>query len=569
MQHFLANKTVKLFLTIVMVGELISSCGCVSGSAGLVDKKKGKDLDAMEADAQAGRNYFFGKAYGAAENKIAAHARGLHVNKPLYECELTSIALLAGDRARARTHLKEAIRLLEVLYDAKTEREAASLWGKESAKVYKGDPYERAMLYTLYGVSLLEDGDVDNALAAFKRALLMDGDTEKHLFQSDFGLVQLLAAKCFEMRGETEQRDVMLKEVYKSFVGHPGGRETLRQEILREYDFAKRENALTEKHPSIGIQRCFAWGGVDWVAADLGIPADAAKWIHACKPSRDLGFNALLLGWRGRGPRMLRTGEYGEKRLIVPGRIDGIPEEQFTARVAPHGEVCEAIPFLGDISFQATTRGGRPMDNVLRDQAMIRNIMATSGNVLLVGGLATGLAASNNNSGDAAIAAAAIIVAALAIHYTAKQMHPEADVRSWQCLPYALDVFPMTVPVGRCEVVVTGWNCASPFASKTVQVERTENSKFICIHFVSPLIPYSSLPATSGGSADGQLLAALIVHPEYDVNGDGEISPDEYRAAMRLIKKQYDANGDSLLDSDEASSLQKEREAQMQKRMGR
>ena len=571
MQKILRSKTVRLFFSIIMVGEIIATAGCATKNSSVVVRKSSKEREAMEVEVQKGRNLFFENAFPAAEKNINGFAAEQHVNKPLYECELASVALLSGDKKKVQAHLKEAIRLLDVLYDAKSEKEAASLWGKESAKVYKGDPYERALLYTFYGLMLLEDNDVDNALASFKRALLMDGDTKERKYQSDFALVQLLAAKCYELRKENDMRDIMLKEAYRSFISFPGARETLLATIKREYEFAKRENVLHTKGLNPSLLQYFSWGGVEAVTQELSLDQDVTSWIKQHAKPNNLDFNTLLIGWQGRGPKMYRTGEYGEIRMISPGFKDGDMRQQYSAQVMSDSRIYDAIPLLGDVSYQATTRGGRQMDNVLRNQALIKKTMAITGDSLITAGFVTGLARStgNSNSEGAAIVALSLILLAITIHVVASQIYSDADVRNWRCLPYELNIFPVKIPSGKQEVYISSWLFASPVAAKMLTVEHKEDRALTYIHFVSPHNQSERIPGVMGDFSETYLQDALISHPELDSNGDFEISPSEFKEAMKAIMKQYDVNKDSFIDRQESELIKKNRDEQLDKRMGR
>ena len=121
------------------------------------------EIDALENRANIFRNQFFQKDYsGAIEGFDELISSTLTVSTPLYLLELSSTHLANGDTAQARSNLLEAESMLRSFYDEDSEASALSLWGGESEKVYKGDPYERSMLYIYLGLLLLENNDIDN-----------------------------------------------------------------------------------------------------------------------------------------------------------------------------------------------------------------------------------------------------------------------------------------------------------------------------------------------------------------------------------------------------------------------
>jgi len=77
----------------------------------------------------------------------------------------------AGDLEVARTALDGALQITEaVIYDPAKSREIASLSGEERTKIFKGEPYERALCNLYRGLIYLADGEYDSARACFMRA---------------------------------------------------------------------------------------------------------------------------------------------------------------------------------------------------------------------------------------------------------------------------------------------------------------------------------------------------------------------------------------------------------------
>lgn len=561
------------FMSFVLATTLLASTGCTTSS---VVKKNAKELATLEETADQGRVHFFNGNYDEASTAITPCASEQHVNQPLYKCELASIALLSGDKNAAEADIKEAIRLLEVLYDKASEKRAKSLWGRESEKVYKGDPYERATLYMLYGMILLEKGEVDNALASFKRALLMDGDTEKSQYQSDFGLIQFLAAKCHALRGEVEQRDVMLKAACDSYLAQPGVADGFARAIRRDYELARSATGTVPRPPSRLLANMCAWGGVDELAKRFDFSDEIKTWLTVHAPiEKGMSFNTLVVGWDGQGPSMSRTGEYGEKRIIHAGYKVGDFRQAYACCTQPGGAFEDGYPWLGNVTYQATTRGGRKMDNVLENKALFKSVSDKAGNAMIVGGAAgMGLAAFNNSSSDPYVAAISggIMLVGLIFKGVSYMTKTEADIRCWQCLPNEFSVTPLTLPEGETEVAMTCWIFSAPTVVRTTKVVCRAQSPVTFVHLATPRMGDGTefYPGYfDGKDSAGNLQSLYIADPSVvDSNDDGEVMADERERAIAMLIQRYDKDGNGVIDKTEQQQLNTTAEIALKKRMG-
>jgi len=151
-------------------------------------------------------------------------------------------------------------------------------------------------------------------------------------------------------------------------------------------------------------------------------------------------YNTLLFVWSGAAPTKHRTGKYGEKAVFVmhPPR-----ENRYEVRVDSL-QATDAIQGVCETAFQATTRGGRRMDNILRTQAELKGITDGVGDVLL------------DSVGDVDSAAASLVLlgAGLLAKGVSAAANPAADIRQWRTLPHALHVVPLKLRPGRHECVV-------------------------------------------------------------------------------------------------------------------
>jgi tetratricopeptide (TPR) repeat protein len=140
---------------------------------------------------------------------------------------LTQQVPLQGDRNRALNQMRsglaamelgrldiaaaafdDALRIIEAIYaDNPAAERARSVWYAESAKDFKGEPYERAMAYYYRGLVYLMQGDYQTARASFRGGLLQDSFMEENQrMTSDFGALAFLegwAGRCAGFDAQT------------------------------------------------------------------------------------------------------------------------------------------------------------------------------------------------------------------------------------------------------------------------------------------------------------------------------------------------------------------------------
>ena len=90
-------------------------------------------------------------------------------NSVLNRLEIGVDAYQLGYRKLAAESLDRALDRIESTYGRDPNaRRAMSLWHEESAKTFKGEPYERGMAYYYRGLLFLREGDLENARACFR-----------------------------------------------------------------------------------------------------------------------------------------------------------------------------------------------------------------------------------------------------------------------------------------------------------------------------------------------------------------------------------------------------------------
>ena len=391
--------------------------GCANDAQ--VKRLNEKEVAEQESIADQARQKFYQGEYDGIPPIVEPLCQERTTNQPLYLCELGAAHLACNNKTLAKQYLLDAYNSIEGFFDPASEKNAMSLWGAEAEKVYKGEPFEQATLSLLVGLLLLEEGDVDNALSCFKNGQIADSDVEKEQYKSDYGLLQLLEAKCYQMRGEQAEYDQFTSKALESFAKtHPF---LLSQQAQITAENQKAEVSEEEKREMLATRLREVEEGV--------IRNYSSYYGTLMRP-----YNTLLLVWTGLSPEMKRVGQYGENRVLVKR-----PSAETHYEVQMDGSSWhDVIRGFADVSFQATTRGGRQMDNVLADQAAFKRTSHEIGNAFFEAA----------DDVDDPYAALALIGIGLISHGIGAATKVQADIRSWKTLPERIAVVPLQLAPG-------------------------------------------------------------------------------------------------------------------------
>ena len=201
-------------------------------------------------------------------------------------------------------------------------------------------------------------------------------------------------------------------------------------------------------------------------------------------PDYDAKANVLVFAEYGPGPLKYASGEYGELlKFTVDKSLVAF------ARLTVDGRTLELPPY-DDVSWQATTRGGRVMDHILGNKAVFKQRSETVGDVALVGALGTAAYGTGKDSQNLAIGLAAV---GLVSKIMSAATQTQADVRSWNNLPRYLSFGALRLAPGEHAAVLTFHNPAG-----RVLANRTQN-------FVI------SVPAPDVTTADADVLGDIVV----------------------------------------------------------
>jgi hypothetical protein len=161
-------------------------------------------------------------------------------------------------------------------------------------------------------------------------------------------------------------------------------------------------------------------------------------------PDYDAEANVMVFAEFGRGPRKYASGAYGEQLRFLPGS-----SRVKTVRVGSDAGQREARP-MDDLTFQATTRGGRVMDHVLANKAVFKQTADAVGTGAIIGGAI--MAGQQGHDSPVDEIGAGLIVAGVVSKIISAATTPEADTRAWDNLPQYLSFVHLTMPPGDHEL---------------------------------------------------------------------------------------------------------------------
>jgi len=186
------NRIALLLISLVLIG----SAGCASS--------------AQQESDQGVVDYFMGDYAGAVE-LIKPAATKTDENFVLNNDRLASAALAAGDYDTAEAALLRSYEVINSVGVNNGGRSLGAALVSENIKVWKGEPFERAMVNFYLGVIYYMRHDYANARGAFENALFKLRDygeqdqTDKYReVESNFTLGYLMLAKCYQRLGRDD-----------------------------------------------------------------------------------------------------------------------------------------------------------------------------------------------------------------------------------------------------------------------------------------------------------------------------------------------------------------------------
>lgn len=392
---------------------------------------------------------------------------------------------------------------------------------KEAEKEYRGEPYEQMLAFLYLGLVDLGLGDVENALAAFKTAARADSGSAEERYRSDSILLPWLQGICYKALNEHAESDeafrmarriVVAKNVYRAVTvavssalskGTAGKlSRTDRRSWLAAEDLLRSHLAeviLHAEHPDEALDMVVEaatatvkekrYDGVgketarvlkkhgDTVLAKMDSLSALARANISSRGSGSLGFwersalefidaaaglpsiNLMVVIQVGKGPYKYAAGRYGSELRFGPPLSES-PTQHFVVKVG-NSELLGGF-MLEDVCFQAATRGGRAIDDILKTKADLKLLLKLISYAPYAGVAGT----------------------------IASFIQPKADTRHWEFLPGQIYVAVGQVPDGlqRVDVGLVRDETAmlKPFATTSVEVP-TYGLKVLIIRDEPPL----------------------------------------------------------------------------------
>lgn len=170
-------------------------------------------------DPEAERSYLSDKPVAAHHffRKVVREGERSHVLNRLHA---GLVAMELGDNRVAAQTFDEALLTIETIYGGNEQaKKARGTFTAEDRKVFRGEPYERAMAFYYRGVLYLMEGDYENARASFKSGGLQDTLAEQEEFRQDFALLEFLEGWSSQCNGDRN----LAKDAYALAKGNNDG----------------------------------------------------------------------------------------------------------------------------------------------------------------------------------------------------------------------------------------------------------------------------------------------------------------------------------------------------------
>ena len=397
-----------------------------------------KELNKMEQRANHARRLFWQGESGAALSIFKELASSKHPSTPLYYNEMALCYIAEGDYDSAKKKLLDVNQFFDFYNTEKREKEALSVFGKESEKIYNGDPYERAVNWFLLALIFLEDGENDNALAACKSGLLADSDARNNTYESNFTMLYLLEAKIYKMRGQEELARQVYEKAKESYIySHPLVRDLYSERmdniaIQKLSDKEKKKLKITKTNEQFELDNSWLIEKIKIQSREIDVVKELGRLLTG-------EFNTLIISPVGKGPTKNRRGEDANYVFFETNDVKYQPAEIF---LDDQSVTEKAFTKVADVNYHATTRGGRQMDAILEGKAVSRK--TTIG----VGQFVTEL--GNNVGGYVGLA---LVLTGVVAQGVGGSMTPDADTRCWQQLPASYYVHALDIPPGEHKII--------------------------------------------------------------------------------------------------------------------
>ena len=149
--------------------------------------------------------------------------------------------------------------------------------------------------------------------------------------------------------------------------------------------------------------------------------------------------NVMLFVDFSGGPLKYAAGKYHELLMFRHG-----PDQARSVQIQIDGQTYQVRPY-DNLYFQATTRGGRVMDQILANKARFKEGTDVGGDAALI----TGGVLTTTGQSEAQYAGLGLMAAGLISKIVSASTKPAADTRTWSNLPLYLSFAAFELPPGQ------------------------------------------------------------------------------------------------------------------------
>ncbi|RKZ89285.1 MAG: hypothetical protein DRR19_11710 [Candidatus Parabeggiatoa sp. nov. 1] len=326
---------------------------------------------------------------------------------------------------------------IEVLYGMSAEarklrqdffaaaEDASSPYYREQVKFFRGEPYERMMVYYYLGISYLLKGDYENAHAAFINGQLQDAIAEEEQHQSDFppleGLLYFTARKISSSVQAQHQK--RLQEMQQSALKT----DHLKAPVIVIVESGQSATKIQQgEHKEILSFRC---------------NADEVNEVNVT-----LEKQTLLL---------IKSGDLCWQATTRGGReIDGILAQKA----------------LWKKTWTQREKSSRQHRDQIGDKQASSEKKIKEADVYTNSNNNSRLKASNMSQSGGMMSTTQVVISRV----LKKSIHPEADIRAWTALP--AHIWLGTIDQGSGDYVTIQYNKGNRNISRKVNIYTTQNN---------------------------------------------------------------------------------------------
>ena len=364
--------------SLAILASAIAFTGCVSQD---------------QIDAQHAVESYMAGDYAGARTLLLPLSKKTNEDFVLNNVRLGSTTLAMYDLLGSQTAFQQAYEVLNSYGVNNGGRTLGAVLVDEKIRIWRGEPFERAMANFYLGLIYYMQADYNNARAAFQNALfkLRDYQTDNQdnpspdkysEVDSNFALAQYMLARCYQRLGNDDLAEANFKRLV-----------TLRPQLA--------------------------------ALADIGLNRNS---------------NVLLVIDYGNGPIKATNGDGAivgfyptPNEIGPPGRPDVFVDGRGV-------DIFDLNHPLVDLIALAQDRRWQSIDT-------IRTVKSVVGTGLMAGGAYEALTAQHG--GNAAVGLGLIAAGALL------KASSQADVRMWEMLPRNTYAIPLTLPPGKHDIIVT------------------------------------------------------------------------------------------------------------------